>query len=298
MTRIIKFGYLIADNIGNQNQSYTKNVDIAKGMCPNDNRPDISSQNKLYSSISSSFLKAIREALIDNLYKQKLEIDGIIYAIQKQVYDFLQSVEPYILPDDIFDAIYLDKQHIEIDYGLFQYTNPNTKTVVVVDKSSYNQIVSIFPNGNMSDENPFKSKGYRNFTNNISIRIIKSTTYFVSQKGMGTACGSPSIRFEEFTIEIHDEIFDPYQVDGTGRTNLERMKKGVAPLDRNNDSVNLHHVNQNPKGPLLEIMASEHSSRTKELHTKKGPSEIDRRPFDNFRGRYWRYRRKRSFGGK
>ena len=43
---------------------------------------------------------------------------------------------------------------------------------------------------------------------------------------------------------------NPDQLDGMGRTNKERVERGMAPLDSNGESYNLHHIGQSKDSPL------------------------------------------------
>lgn len=53
---------------------------------------------------------------------------------------------------------------------------------------------------------------------------------------------------------------DLYRIDSKGRTNLERMKQGLAPQDSNGVSYELHHVGQRKDGTLAILSQSEHDN--------------------------------------
>lgn len=57
---------------------------------------------------------------------------------------------------------------------------------------------------------------------------------------------------------------------GLHRTNLERMKIGWGPLDKNNQTIELHHIGQKPNSPLAELRYNEHrgSGNSGILHSK------------------------------
>ena len=44
----------------------------------------------------------------------------------------------------------------------------------------------------------------------------------------------------------------------TGETNLERMERGVPPLDSNGKPIELHHIGQRPDSPFAELTVNEH----------------------------------------
>jgi len=73
---------------------------------------------------------------------------------------------------------------------------------------------------------------------------------------------------------LKDDSIDPELTDERGRTNLERMEKGKAPLDENGDSYNLHHIGQNSDSPLAELKDKTHKSNDSILHDKSKPTEI------------------------
>ena|GEM_PF-6109126 len=81
-----------------------------------------------------------------------------------------------------------------------------------------------------------------------------------------------------------NSAFDPNYVGDDGRTNVQRMKEGNAPIGHDGEPVNLHHIGQRDDSTILEIQASRHRS---EPHPYDGPSRIDRPAFDRWRAEYW-----------
>lgn len=74
---------------------------------------------------------------------------------------------------------------------------------------------------------------------------------------------------------------DLKQIDADGLTNLERMQKGLAPVDADGISFELHHVSQKNDGTLALLTRAEHDSSG--LHIKQ-LSEIDKGAFNSERG--------------
>lgn len=73
-------------------------------------------------------------------------------------------------------------------------------------------------------------------------------------------------------------------------------KYGRAPIvtiNGKNHRVTLHHHNQEPKGPLVEMLQSDHSKHHGALHPKT-KSKIDREEFDKDRTAYWKERGKQA----
>ncbi len=91
-----------------------------------------------------------------------------------------------------------------------------------------------------------------------------------------------------YTFHQRDGLIDPWHVDTNGRTNLERMLRGNAPIGPDGESVELHHLVQEDPGPLVEVSAELHRRESGVLHTS-GPGLGDRREhFNHFRSNvYW-----------
>ena len=87
---------------------------------------------------------------------------------------------------------------------------------------------------------------------------------------------------------------DPNQVDDFGRTNAERMEKGLAPLDKTGKPIELHHIGQKENSPLAELTQEEHHCNGNDsiLHDKTKESEIDRNKFSTERKEHWQARAK------
>lgn len=92
--------------------------------------------------------------------------------------------------------------------------------------------------------------------------------------------------------DIDFEHIDPK----TGKTNLDRMKAGRAPLGDDGKPIQLHHILQKEVGPLVEVREMTHQEYTKILHglVANGDSfrndAVLNRQFSNFRVAYWKWR--------
>lgn len=82
------------------------------------------------------------------------------------------------------------------------------------------------------------------------------------------------------------------QKDQFGRTNAERAKQGLAPLNSDGQPLELHHIGQHNDSPLAELSMQEHRGKGNDtiLHDKTKESEIDRPAFGNERAEHWRER--------
>ena len=75
--------------------------------------------------------------------------------------------------------------------------------------------------------------------------------------------------------------------------NLEAAKQGYAPEMADGSSLNLHHLGQDSRGPLVEVLSTSHKKYNKQLHQqfgyqKQNPDHpVDRATFDQERPKYW-----------
>ena len=72
------------------------------------------------------------------------------------------------------------------------------------------------------------------------------------------------------------------------------MKKGIAPIGPDGESMELHHMIQENEGALAEVTDTFHRKNYDTLHIypRETPSNVDRSAFDAFRKRYWKNRAK------
>ena len=115
-------------------------------------------------------------------------------------------------------------------------------------------------------------------------------------KEVSIKSGKNTVEVNGKTVYTDDGTFDPFFVDKQGRTNIERMEQGLAPIGTDGKSVNIHHIDQTNDGPVMEIIATDHQKNYSDLHTNTGqePSKIDRKEFNSWRRTYWKWRSKHS----
>jgi hypothetical protein len=119
-------------------------------------------------------------------------------------------------------------------------------------------------------------KGYGNFSN--------------------TQGGRKQIVFNGKVVTQDNNLFDPHAIDKQGRSNIQRMQDGLAPIGYDGKSVTIHHIDQTNNGPVVEVSGSTHTQMYGALHKNTGqfPSLIDRQQFNSWRNDYWAWRA-RSF---
>lgn len=104
--------------------------------------------------------------------------------------------------------------------------------------------------------------------------------------------GKKTVDVNGKTVTMDNSTFDPNLVDKQGRTNVQRMEQGLAPIGTDGKSVNIHHIDQTNNGSVMEMTATEHQQNYSNLHTNTGqsPSQINRSEFNNWRRSYWEWR--------
>lgn len=116
----------------------------------------------------------------------------------------------------------------------------------------------------------------------------------VKHSPQGASGAGKKINFKGKDIILDNDTFNPNLIDKQGRTNMQRMEQGLAPIGKDGKSVNIHHIDQTDTGAVKEITATNHQQNYKDLHTNTGqsPSQIDRNSFNNWRKEYWKWRAK------
>lgn len=128
--------------------------------------------------------------------------------------------------------------------------------------------------------------------------IIKAKTHG-AYKGASNPVESSGRKFWTNKVEHNgtkvyqrNDIIDPNRVDKMGRTNIERMEQGLAPLGSDGKSVNLHHMTQTNDSAIAEVTQTFHQQNKGVIHINPNtiPSGIDRNTFNSWRKSYWKNR--------
>ncbi len=125
---------------------------------------------------------------------------------------------------------------------------------------------------------------------------------------LGWACWTPRTVAGRKVYQRGD-IFELNRVDDFGRTNLQRMSKGEAPIGTDGTEVNLHHLTQDEPGSMAEVLSSFHSKNDRVLHMysnqwdkswvwpdgvrrpySSAPKSMNRGPFNVWKRSYWKER--------
>jgi hypothetical protein len=98
-----------------------------------------------------------------------------------------------------------------------------------------------------------------------------------------------STEFQGIKVYQRDDLIDLVRVDDVGRTNLQRMHEGLAPIGPDGKPLGIHHLLQTPDGPVAEISYTLHTERAGVVHINPNtiPSGINRTDFRAWREAYW-----------
>ena len=105
--------------------------------------------------------------------------------------------------------------------------------------------------------------------------------------------GLQEVEIGEKKCLIRDDV-DWERADEKGRTNAERIQRGLAPLDNNGEAIQLHHIGQHAESPLAELTFEEHRCNGNDtvLHDKSKETEThgEGNKWDAERKNYWQNR--------
>ncbi|MEG0732837.1 MAG: HNH/ENDO VII family nuclease [Vagococcus sp.] len=95
--------------------------------------------------------------------------------------------------------------------------------------------------------------------------------------------------FDGVKVYQRNDAIDVNLIDDYGRTNLQRMEKGLAPIGPDGKSINLHHMTQRNESSIAEVTQSFHQENSKIIHINPNsmPSGIDRNKFTSWKRKYW-----------
>ena len=133
--------------------------------------------------------------------------------------------------------------------------------------------------------------------------IRSNTKIYTPVEYKGTVKVNGEVRDVSRRVYQRSDIDFDYVDDTTGISNLERMRAGKPPIGSDGHPIQLHHVLQIEKGPMVEIREVTHQEYYSQLHSliKDGYSFRNdptlHKQYNNFRYNYWKWRAERILGG-
>lgn len=124
----------------------------------------------------------------------------------------------------------------------------------------------------------------------------RPTPRFTRVQYEGTVKANGEVRDVSRGVYQRNDIDFEYVHLKSGKTNLQLMQAGQAPIGNDGNPVQLHHVLQKESGPMVEIRETTHEEYNRILHGlgvsgasfRRGPV-LDRQ-YANFRRQYWKWR--------
>ncbi|WP_200900521.1 HNH/ENDO VII family nuclease, partial [Serratia marcescens] len=119
---------------------------------------------------------------------------------------------------------------------------------------------------------------------------VSSAKYFGQERKYWS---DEPIQFNGNKVYQRNDLFDPHYVDPkSGKTNIQLMDAGRAPIGTDGKPVNLHHMLQRQDGPIAEATQSFYKENHGVIHISDNsiPSGINRAEFNKWRSDYWKER--------
>ena len=118
------------------------------------------------------------------------------------------------------------------------------------------------------------------------ISVIKQIHNMDEYQALATCELIPVMVDGETALRPSLSSLDPDLVDDMGRTNLQRAAEGLAMLDKNGNTLELHHIGQQADATLALLTQEQHDAAA--LHGFETTSLIDRTEFAAKRKAFWK----------
>ena len=142
------------------------------------------------------------------------------------------------------------------------------------------------------------------FKNTVGARDATNNSLFQRIYFEGTVKVGDTERDVSRRVYQRSDIDFNYIYTKTGKSNLELMLEGKAPIGNDGKPVQLHHILQKEIGPMVEVREMTHQEYKRILHglVENGDSfrndETLNKQYNNFRKKYWRWRAEEYLKGK
>jgi len=173
-----------------------------------------------------------------------------------------------------------------LEYSLGTIENQSLESLKIENKCAAESKETTQKESSLSDEEKQKIKDETGWSD----EIIESIKYMKEYEIYKNA-GLQEVEINGRKCLVRSDI-DWDQKDSMGRTNKERAEAGLSPINKNGETIELHHIGQKNDSPLAELTLDEHRSNENYsvLHDTTKESEIDRNEFSNERSEHWKSR--------
>ena len=143
------------------------------------------------------------------------------------------------------------------------------------------------------EPDPFATGSFSvdNNTTNIAPVSYGTTAATENVAGQSTSLWTRS-EVNGVTVYQRSDLINQDRLDIYGRTNLQRMQDGYAPIGPDGKPINLHHILQTNDSSLAEMTTTFHQQNSNIIHINDNsiPSGINRTAFNIWRNNYWMQR--------
>ena len=142
------------------------------------------------------------------------------------------------------------------------------------------------------------------FKNTVGARDATNNSLFQRIYFEGTVKVGDTERDVSRRVYQRSDIDFNYIYTKTGKSNLELMLEGKAPIGNDGKPVQLHHILQKEIGPMVEVREMTHQEYKRILHglVENGDSFRNdttlNKQYNNFRKKYWRWRAEEYLKGR
>lgn len=195
-----------------------------------------------------------------------------------------------IIGDEVSESDHYDAKHLDTNDAVFDNQSFDINESPVLEKNVQLDTLD-FKNEGVSEEKrtELESKGMSSEVIDMMNSDEEATIYENANLEEGEVNGKKCLQKPDI---------DPDQKDEFGMTNRERMQNGNPPIDKNGETIELHHVGQKADSPLAELNTTEHRGKGNHgvLHDMKKDSEVhtpeNQTKWDQERREYWKERAK------
>lgn len=173
-----------------------------------------------------------------------------------------------------------------LEYSLGPIENQSLESLKIENKCAVENKETTQKESSLSDEEKQKIKDETGWSDEI-IESIKSMKEYEIYKNAGLQ----EVEINGRKCLVRSDI-DWEQKDSMSRNNKERVEAGLSPINKNGETIELHHIGQKNDSPLAELTVDEHRSKGNNsvLHDPIKESDIDRKEFEKVRIAHWKSR--------
>lgn len=205
-----------------------------------------------------------------------MKLDSFKGDANTEKYIHSEEIEKLYVDDATFDPDDMLDDRVEVTYRV------TTEGYYLIDDYDPDEMLDEVKGTPLTEEDRVKLKEETQWSD----EIINS----IQTKEEAEVLKNAKVHEEEINGKkclVRDDI-DMNQVDSDGLTNRQRMESGKAPIDKDGNKVELHHIGQRKDSPLAELNSIEHDN----IPNPNESSDVhkDENAWRNERKNHWKSR--------